>query len=352
MWKIMKTAKGVKVTSRHLNLKNTLMNGQCFNWKEVNISEVSYYVGCVDKNVILLKEDTDTHTDTNNLNNKPKDRCIYYQFLHKSGKNVKEQDFFDNYFQLSIDTEPIYALAKENLPKNLQSVMDQYTGIRIINQETFECIISFICSSNNNIDRIRKMLDSFRQKYGELLYTHEDYGSFYSFPSLVDLKKQKIEEEDFKAMGFGYRAKYIVQSLEMMSEEWIENIKTSEKPLEELLKLTGVGRKVADCILLFTLQKHHVVPLDIHMINFYNESITPMRKFKKIEGINKKSYEEVSRNYIKVFGDYAGWLHSIFYMSRIDKSAKKGKRKADILEEEVSEEKQELKLKKKKVKKV
>jgi N-glycosylase/DNA lyase len=129
-------------------------------------------------------------------------------------------------------------------------------------------------------------------------------------------------------MGFGYRAKYIVNSLELITKKgqvWLDNLPTCEKPVEELLLLTGVGRKVADCIMLFSLKKHFVVPLDIHMVKFFNESIADKNKFKHIETLNKKTYEDVSANYIKVFGDYAGWLHSIFYMSRIDKDGKTGK---------------------------
>jgi N-glycosylase/DNA lyase len=365
MWNKLLNSKGTFVTSSQLHLKNTLMNGQCFNWKVFpqkqdvikkdidlhydssdNPSEI--FIGCVNKNIIALK--STIHEGQHN---------IYYKFLYKS-HSTKEIDFFSDYFQLDIDIVDVFNKVKPNLPKDLQSVMETYTGVRILKQDPFECIMSFICSSNNNIDRIRKMLDSFKEKYGDLLYEDPIYGKFYSFPSLEELSRKNILEKDLRDMGFGYRAKYIVESLKFMQEKnsennWFLELENSENPVEELLCLTGVGRKVADCIQLFSLRKHHVVPLDIHMVKFFNESVAKIHKFKKIENLNKKTYEEVSENYIKVFGEYAGWLHSIFYMNRIDKenksTEKKGKkRKAEEEEEEIIEEKIEKKVNQKRKK--
>lgn len=353
MWNKLVNSKGFYVTSTQLHLKNTLMNGQCFNWKvfpnnqeitksnqDKNLQSDSsdiyseIFIGCVNKNIIALKSTKNDHQD-----------FIYFKFLYKH-PSTKEIDFFCNYFQLDVDISDEFNKVKPNLPKDLQSVMETYTGLRILKQDPFECIMSFICSSNNNIDRIRKMLDSFKEKYGDLLYEDSDYGKFYSFPCLEELSKKNILEKDLRDMGFGYRAKYIVESLKFMQEKNIEKnwfllLENSENPVEELLNLTGVGRKVADCIQLFSLRKHHVVPLDIHMVKFFNESVAKIHKFKKIENLNKKTYEEVSENYIKVFGHYAGWLHSIFYMNRIDKenkSTEKKSKKRKAVEEEVVEE--------------
>jgi N-glycosylase/DNA lyase len=366
MWNKLLTTKGSIVTSSQLHLKNTLMNGQCFNWKcnpqeNNSITQTTpevIYIGCVNKNIIALKADS---------LNSPNE--IFYKFLFKNTLN-KDTDakFFQDYFQLEVDIGSMYNSVKKNLPKDLQTVMETYTGVRIIRQDPFECILSFICSSNNNIDRIRKMLESFKEKYGELLYEDEVYGKFYSFPNLIDLGKLKIpvKENDLRDMGFGYRAKYIVESLKYMreknseGEDWFEILEKCLNPVEQLLNLTGVGRKVADCIQLFSLKKHNVVPLDIHMVKFFNESVAGIHKFKKIENLNKKTYEEVSENYIKVFGEYAGWLHSIFYMNRIDKEGKstekKGKKRK--AEDEVFDDRKgsdfidtEVNLKKKKVNK-
>jgi N-glycosylase/DNA lyase len=309
MWKMLLNA-GKQITTRQLNLKNTLMNGQCFNWKE---AENNSYIGVVSNNIIQMKEEEER---------------VFYNFIYKHKDDLDEELFFRQYFQLEVDIEAV--LNDLKLPTALNEVATRITGVRIIKQDVFECIISFICSSNNNIDRIRKMLESFRQLYGKLLLTHETFGEFYSFPTLDQLKK--LKEQDLKDKGFGYRAKYIVKSLDFIrennGEEWVNALESKDDPTDELIKLQGVGQKVADCIALFSLKKHSIVPLDIHMINFYNESIVGLDKsFKEITKTNKSSFKKVANNFIKIFGNYAGWLHSIYYMNRIDKSNKKSKSK-------------------------
>jgi N-glycosylase/DNA lyase len=311
MWKRLLKA-GVEITTNQLNLKNTLMNGQCFNWKEV---EIGIYAGIVNKNVILMKE--------------AKMAGIDYLFLHREPEDLDEEAFLNNYLQMDVDLEQIIKDLK--LPPALNEVATRITGVRILKQDVFECTLSFICSSNNNIDRIRKMLESFRMLYGKILLSHDKYGNFYSFPELDALKN--VEEQVLRDKGFGYRAKYIVKSLEYIREnnglEWISSLESLDDPTEELQKLQGVGKKVADCIALFSLQKHHVVPLDIHMINFYNESIAGLDgSFKKLEKTDKKSFQIVAKNFIKIFGNYAGWIHSVFFMNRIDKTIKKEKKEA------------------------
>lgn len=322
-WKNIIFDNGKTLTTNHLNLKNTLMNGQCFNWEEIN----NTYIGTLGKNVIALKEE-------------PPNSIIKYKIIHTTQKNFNELKFFEDYFQLNVDLDSIYVEVKENLPDQLRDIMDRYTGVRIIKQDIIECIFSFICSSNNNITRIRKMLNSFKEEYGEFLYEHEEYGKFHSFPDFNKLVKSNITEKRLKEMGFGYRAKYIVESIEFIAKQssnWIEQLKTISNPVDELIKLSGVGRKVADCICLFSLQRHHVVPLDVHMINFYNESIVPINKlFKKIANLNKNTYNEVAQNFIKVLGNYAGWLHSIFFMNRIDKNKLVEEQVKPILKKEVS----------------
>jgi N-glycosylase/DNA lyase len=306
MWKRLCKPAGKAVTTGQLNLKNTLMNGQCFNWRELGSNT---YVGIVDRNVILMREQAGS---------------VEYNFLHKFDTELLEEEFLNTYFQLEIDIAA--EIIKLDLPDELSEITTRITGVRIIKQDVFECILSFICSSNNNIDRIRKMLESFRQLYGKLLISDNEYGDFYSFPDLTGLAS--IDEQTLRDKGFGYRAKYMVKSLEYIREhdgmEWIKSLGNLDDPTEELINLLGVGQKVADCIALFSLKKHHVVPLDVHMINFYNESVVGLdESFIKIDKGSKKSFKNVAENYIKVFGNYAGWLHSIFFMNRIDKSNKK-----------------------------
>jgi N-glycosylase/DNA lyase len=335
MWNKMKGfKKGSFITTKELNLKNTLMNGQCFNWKQFG----NIYIGTVNNNVIALKEETDIGTNFQN---------IYFKFLHKnilSTDKKFEENFFKNYFQLQVDLDHIYSEAKSNFTTEMKKTIDKFPGLRIIKQDLFECIISFICSANNNIERIRKMIEQLRVNYGQLLYEDKEYGKFYSFPTVQELCL--VTEKELNDFGFGYRSAYIVKTMQFLKKEenFLIDLPQSEDPASELLKLHGVGRKVADCILLFSLEKHHIVPLDVHMINFFNETVVKTNKaFKKIESLTKNSYTQVSINYFETFGKYAGWYHSIFYMSRISKTHKNNnpKNRAKSVQDSKKKEKSE-----------
>jgi len=449
MWKILKDRNGNKISTNILNLKNTLLNGQSFNWKiaEPSLEKMNdpnhriEYIGYLGKKVLLLKEDylgsdskslINCNTTQLNLWNKneqvKKEKYVFYKFFNfpcesdspeankgfpakdfqlKSTQENNKQNSFSNaenfknkinitiipgkpnnigklcesdrldksvntavtdfstnkkaatstfkekeseeellnnlildYFQMEVNLQEILSSIAPKLPSHLSNVIINLEGVRIIKQEIFECTMSFICSSNNNIERIKKMLLALREQYGELILNDLIYGKIHAFPSLENLLS-KTSEEKLRKLGFGYRAKYIINSLELISEkgiDWLYSLEKKEEPWKELVLLTGVGRKVADCISLFSLKKHKIVPLDIHMIKFYNETILKLNKnYKKIENLGKQVYEDVSKIYSNTFGDYAGWVHSVFYLNRVDKS------KPDFLKENIIEGKSKKK---------
>ena len=300
---------GKIITNKDLHLKNTLLNGQCFNFKYFH--EKDLFAGTVKNNLVLLR-------DNNSI--------IEYQYLCKD-PNVKcEVEFLQDYFQLDIDLEKDILGGNDlNINKTLKDVLMSYTGLRLIKQEIFECTISFICSANNNIGRITKMIDSLKKKYGKKLYSDSDLGDFYSFPEFTALTKVSVEE--LNEMGFGYRSKYIRGTMDFLEENgvsWLNDLLSQENPSDELTKLPGVGRKVADCISLFACRRYNVVPIDVHMFKFYNENIAYFtgKNYKKINSVtSKNNYSLLQENLQNVLGSNAGWIHSMFFLSRL--SAKK-----------------------------
>ena len=161
----------------------------------------------------------------------------------------------------------------------------------------------FIISANNNIKRIKKSVNYICEHFGQKL---ED-GNF-SFPTLSELKK--ISENDFVLAGTGYRAPYLVKTIQMLCDGFdlmeLKNISTDEAK-QRLLTLPGVGPKVADCVLLFGLGHKDVFPVDTWIAKVYNDY------FDK----NEKNRQIMRKNFCKTFGDLAGIAQQyLFYYKR------------------------------------
>lgn len=176
---------------------------------------------------------------------------------------TKDVDYFENFFDLKTD----YSKIKKELKKDdfLSTAVDYGYGIRILNNNTFEMIVSFIISQNNNIPRIKKSIEWLCEKFG----TKCD--EYYAFPTLQQLKT--ATEQDYKLAGLGYRAKYMYEVMQFLTNDMLENLKQKNKDeqFNFLVGLKGVGEKVANCILLFGLQRKDVFPVDTWINKVYNE---------------------------------------------------------------------------------
>lgn len=191
-------------------------------------------------------------------------------------------------------------------------------GCRLLRQDPIECLFSFLCSSNNNIPRITKMLEALRVNFGTRL--GEVGGrTYHSFPTLSQLLD--ATEPRLRALGFGYRAKFIVQSAQFIAAqpggaEWLRALRdrTREEAHAELLKLCGVGPKVADCVSLFCLDKLDVVPVDVHVwkiaaVDYGAEFEAGFAE----RTLTKRVYASVGDFFRRRLGTHCGWAHSILF---------------------------------------
>lgn len=206
-------------------------------------------------------------------------------------------DYFENYFDLKTD----YSKIKKQLQKYpiLQKPIEYGNGIRILRQDLFETMISFIVSANNNIKRIKAILNRIREKFGE------DKGKFYAFPTRKQLLK--ATEADFASMGAGYRAKYLFQVLRQVDEDELKSWdKLDTMSLrKKLTSLMGVGPKVADCILLFGYGRGDVFPVDTWIAQMYN-------RFYQTE-TNREKIRELLTEQFSLMSGYAQ-QYLFFYM--------------------------------------
>lgn len=206
--------------------------------------------------------------------------CVFRDLvleIYKEDDNLKiisSKDISEEYFKSEII--PYLSLDEdyEKINENIISCFGKYNdtinnaisvskGIRILKQDHFETLISFIISQNNNIPRIKKIIKSLCEKYGEK-FTYKDK-EYYSFPTCETL--EKAECEDIRACGTGFRDKYIKSACKLVSEKEIDFEKLEKADYEEqmntLMKISGVGPKVANCFILYSLHNLSAFPIDV-----------------------------------------------------------------------------------------
>ncbi len=261
------------------DLKNIFECGQCFRWNE---NEDGSYIGIVKNNVIKI-------TQTNN------------NIIVKSYGKDDIAELFNFYFDMNTDYEKIKIKLSQIDSYMLESI--KYgEGIRILNQDLWETIMSFIISANNNIPRIKGIIEKLSRTYGnEIIWNNEKY---YSFPTVNQLSKATVE--DFRKLGLGFRDIRMYETTKMILEKQIDLEKLHQEKdtnivREELLKLSGVGPKVADCILLFsTLKRFDVFPIDVWVRRVMNELYIKNTDETKV---SKKQILEIAQ---EKFGNLSG----------------------------------------------
>jgi len=184
-------------------------------------------------------------------------------------------------------------------------------GLRIIRQEPWECLVSFICSQNSNIPTITKRITQISERYGRLLHDKR-----FSFPSPVDLACR--EEDELRSCSTGYRAPYLVNTARYIMADPDLLIRISrfqrEDAKHELMKLPGVGPKVADCTLLFAYNRYEVVPVDVWIRTIITDLYPEVRERK----CNRKecSYDDIADFCRDYFGKFAGYAQQYFFAAR------------------------------------
>ncbi|MCI7029650.1 DNA-3-methyladenine glycosylase family protein [Clostridium sp.] len=273
--------KGVK----NFNIKQILECGQCFRWQRV--TDTDYIVVSNRRVIEIIQEDDEVIIHNTNMND---------------FKNI-----WENYFDLNTEYEPL----KEELSKDelLKQAIEFGYGIRLLNQDPFEMVISFIISARNSIPSIMKTIKKISEKFGDKIeYKGEIY---YAFPTPEQLKNATLE--DIQETGASFRSKYIIDTiyninmaleakksgnltdeLKMYDLDYIMSLPTDECHVA-LQAFKGVGAKVADCIMLFSMGKKSAFPVDVWikraMIHFY---VAPDVSLNKIRVFGREKFGELS----------------------------------------------------------
>lgn len=266
-----------------INVENSINSGQVFLWRK----NKDYWYGVNAQDILKID-------NSGNI---------------KSYQNIKT-DFFRKKDNMD---EIIKSISKDSTTRN---AVKKYPGLRLLEQDPFQCLISFIVSSNSNIQKIKISLEKLCKKFGNKI--EFDKQEFVLFPKPASIANASINE--ILKCGVGYRSKFIKEAAKMISSNKIdfESLKKSDyfETKESICSIPGVGNKVADCIMLFSLNKLEAFPLDRWMIRilekyYFNEFQV------KTKTITKKQYDIMHEKIVNYFGPYAGYAQQfLFKMER------------------------------------
>lgn len=266
-----------KIKATNFNLKHTIECGNFFRYFE---KSNWYYVCSADK-VFKVQQRGD---------------YIYFDGASK--------EFISHFFRLDEDYSKVIAVL--NKDKALKKAITKYFGLRIIRQEPFECLVSYICSQNSNIPRITKNLNHIAELFGRKVVF--DGTVFYTFPSLKDFDDAK----KMKMCNLGYRYGYICRLLKDLDVGLLYSLKLKNysDAKKYLVGLHGVGPKVADCVLLFSLGFDEAFPVDVWIKRLVESLYFGGKKLTE-----KKVHEFGSKR----FGRYAGYANQfLFHSGRLE----------------------------------
>lgn len=265
-------------------LEQTLECGQCFHFDKIDEDEYAI----VAKNRLLHMKQVD-------------DTLIFY---HTDAETVKS--IWMDYFDLNRD----YREIKDELIKKdpfLRKAIEAKSGVRLLNQDFVEILLSFILSQNKQIPHIKQIVKVLSEQYGEPA-GELDGKVFYSFPNLTVLSQ--LKEEDFRACKAGFRAPYLVDACRRLTDGSLkeEELRSAsyEDAMGRLLQIKGVGVKVANCVLLYGLGHRNSFPVDVWikriMEEVYLEKDTPNHKIQEFAAEHFGQYGGYAQQYLFTYG--------------------------------------------------
>jgi N-glycosylase/DNA lyase len=266
-----------------INVENSINSGQVFLWKRDGYN----WYGINGQDILKI-------SDSGRI---------------KSYQNIKT-DFFRKNDNLE---KIIKSISKD---KTTKMAVSRYVGLRVLEQDPFQCLISFIVSSNSNIQKIKSSLENLSKKFG--IKVEFQNKEFFLFPKPEKLAKASINE--IKSCGVGYRARFIKEAanrtlLKKIDFEYLKKCNYQDAK-EEICFIPGVGNKVADCVLLFSLNKLEAFPLDRWMIRILEKYYSDQFQL-ETKTITEKQYSILHEKIVNYFGPFAGYAQQfLFKMER------------------------------------
>ncbi|NXG24215.1 OGG1 lyase, partial [Grallaria varia] len=293
-----------------LRLDLVLSSGQSFRWWE---SSPGAWTGVLGERVWTLRQDRDWLWDTVYGEEDEQEEGDGCPARAAKLDGAETDGILRDYFQLDVGLSALYR-AWEAADPLFCKVAKDFPGVRVLRLDPVECLFSFICTSNNHISRITAMIERLCQAFGRRLCCL-DGRPFHAFPSLSALTGADAEAR-LRALGFGYRAKFVSGSARAIAEglgaEGLSQLRTAPyaEARKVLCALPGVGAKVADCVCLLSLDKAEAVPVDTHVWH-----IARQRYGVAVGGrsLTPRAYQEIGDFFRRLWGPRAGWAQAVLF---------------------------------------
>ena len=268
------------------DLSSTLESGQAFRWRKNS----DWYSGVIFNNRVKIRRNQ---------------RGV--EFHSSPDDEASLEPLVRGYLRLEDDLDGIYA--RINRDEHIGESIRRFTGMRILRQEPWECLVSFICSANSNIGRISTNVEDISTKFGRAIGVNGDIRHTFPAPDVL----AEAGEQPLRDLGLGFRAKYVAAAARIIAEGGLDLYALREASyddaLESLVALPGVGDKVANCIMLFSLDKLEAFPVDVWIDRALRDWYPTVAEKK----LTKKAMRPWAQDY---FGRYAGYANQYMFHGR------------------------------------
>jgi N-glycosylase/DNA lyase len=293
-----------------LDLEYTLTNGQMFRWRKSDDGWWDAVSGARLLRIRKLEGENDA-TDV-------------FEFQTLPG--TPDQEFLQRFLRFDVDLDALYMSWAEADPY-LGGLAERFRGLRIVRQQPEECLLSFICSTANFIPNIMRSIAVVARTWGEPIISPEGKTMTHAFPRagvLAELDPQEVAEKS----GLEWRGANLVKVARQLAAKpdgWLQDVERMDyaSARGELMRLEGVGPKIADCVCLFAMAKDQAVPVDTHVWQLTRDRYLPTLRGKTL---TPSGYGQVLSFFRGRF-EKAGWAQQyLFYDHLLESRAKRGRR--------------------------
>ena len=282
--------RSLSLDGQPFDLKTTLFSGQVFRWRKQD----PWYEGVIFGQIVRVREveggiafvttDDDVEVNASRLR---------------------------DYFSLDVDLAEVYSALSRD--RGLREALDRYRGMRVLRQDPWETTLSFLCAQNSNVLRITRNVEDMCRSFGRPISLNGHTRHTYPTPEAL----AGAGEGALRELGLGYRARYIASAAERVARGEIDlaalRDASYDDALETLMTLDGVGDKVANCIMLFCMDKPQAFPVDTHILQVLRERYPRARRVKSTDIRRVRAWAQ------EYFAPYAGYAnHYLFHSRRVE----------------------------------